>query len=184
MKEKAFKACLKIIETEGWKAFSFAKASEVSGISLHVFHKHFPMPSDVMVYLFQKLDTQVLKNHDLSQNCSPKDTLFDLFMERFEAAQRYKPILKRFWQDWIFSPQEAPSLTCQGYSSMTWMLEAAGLSSRGIPGFLRLQGLLGLYLLTLRTWLEDDSPDLGKTMVFLDNGLSKLEKAAHFLNSF
>lgn len=184
MKEKAFKACLKIIEHEGWKSFSFAKASETSGIPLHIFHKHFSTPSDVMVHLFQKIDNDVLKNYVLSEGCSPKDTLFDLFMERFDAAQHYKPVLKRFWQDWIFSPQEAPSLTCQGYSSMAWMLEATGLSSRGIPGFLRLQGLLGLYVLTLRTWLEDDSPDLGKTMTFLDNGLSKLEKASNFLNAF
>lgn len=182
MKEKAFKACLQTIECNGWRSFSFAKASEASGIPLHVFHKHFSAPSDILVHLFQKIDDKMLKNRALSEGLSPKDALFDIFMERFDAAQPYKPVLKNFWQEWIFSPQEATALACQGYSSMAWVLEATGLNARGISGFLRLQGIMGLYILTLNIWLEDDSPDLGKTMAFLDDGLTKLEKAASFLN--
>lgn|ERR1700722_5000241 len=184
MKEKAFKACLQIIEKEGWKAFSFAKASQASGIPLNVFHTHFSSPADIMVHLFRKIDEETLKNLKLSQNLSPKDTLFEILMARFDAAEKDKLILKNFWSEWILAPEDAPSLACQGFSSMAWMLEAAGLSSRGLKGILRVQGLTTLYLLTLRIWLEDDSPDLGKTMVFLDKGLSRLEKAANLLNSF
>ncbi|OJW53325.1 MAG: hypothetical protein BGO67_01070 [Alphaproteobacteria bacterium 41-28] len=185
MKEKAFKACLSIIERDGWKSFSFAKAAQESGISLEVFHKHFSAPSDVIVHLFRKIDEKVLKTSEIpSENLSPKDTLFEIFMARFDAALPYKSVIRNFWQDWILSPNDVPALACQGFSSMTWMLEAARLSSRGISGFLRVQGLMALYLLTLRTWLTDDSPDLGKTMISLDNGLSKLEKMAVFLNSY
>jgi hypothetical protein len=183
MKEKAFKACLGIIERDGWKAFFFAKAAEESGIPLSVFHKHFSNPSDVMVHLFRKIDEKVLKTPELSsENLSPKDALFEILMARFDAALPYKPVIKSFWHDWILAPNDAPALACQGFSSVTWMLEAAGLSPRGLTGILRVQGLMGLYLLTLRIWLTDDSPDLGKTMVFLDNGLSKLERAAGLLN--
>jgi ubiquinone biosynthesis protein COQ9 len=183
MKEKAFKACLKIIERDGWKAFSFAKAAQESGIPLEVFHKHFLTPSDVMVHLFRKIDEKVLKTPGLlSENLSPKDVLFEILMARFDAALPYKPVIKSFWQDWILVPNDAPAFACQGFSSMTWMLEAANLSPRGLTGLLRVQGLLALYLLTLRTWLTDDSSDLGKTMAFLDNGLSKLEKMAGLLN--
>ncbi len=182
MKEKAFKACLHILEKEGWKAFSFGKASQVSGIPLRVFHKYFGTPSDVMVQLFQKIDEQVLKTAELScEALSPKDALFDILMSRFDAAQPYKPVIANFWQDYLFSFPESPALLCQGFSSMSWMLEAAGLSSRGLNGLLRVQGLLALYLLTLRTWLTDESPDLGKTMAFLDKGLSRLERMAIFL---
>lgn len=183
MKEKVFKACLCIIEREGWETFTFAKAAQESGISLSVFHKHFSTPSDVMVHLFHKIDNQVLKTFDRSsETLSPKDTLFDILMSRFDAALPYKPVLKNFWHGWIFSPSDAPTLACHGFSSITWMLEAAGLSARGLTGILRVQGLMALYLLTLRTWLTDDSPDMGKTMIFLDKGLSKLERAASFLN--
>lgn len=185
MKQKAFEACLRVIETEGWKDFSFTKAAQDSGIPLHVFHDQFQSPAAVMTHLFHLIDQEVLKNLDsYEEDLSPKDALFDILMSRFEASQPYKPVLKHFWRDWITSPTEAPTLACHGFSSMAWMLEAAGLSAQGLKGLLRIQGLTTLYLLTLKTWLEDDSPDLGKTMVFLDKGLLKLERAARFLNGF
>lgn len=184
MKNKAFEACLGVIEREGWKEFSFSKVSQDSAIPLHVFHEQFSSPSDVMIHLFRMIDQEVLKNLESYEGLSPKDALFDILMSRFEAALPYKPVLKSFWGDWITAPTEAPAFACQGFSSMAWMLEAAGLESRGLKGILRVQGLTALYLLTLKTWLVDDSPDLGKTMVFLDNGLAKLERAARFLNGF
>lgn len=184
MKKKAFEVCLKVIERGGWKNFSFAKASAESSIPLSVFHDQFSSPSDVIIQLFKTIDQETLKNLDSYDDLSPKDALFDILMTRFEAALPYKTILKSFWGDWIMNPTEAPAFACQGFSSMAWMLEAAGLESRGLKGFLRVQGLTTLYLLTLKTWLTDDSPDLGKTMAFLDKGLHKLERAARILNGF
>jgi len=182
MKSQAFEACLSVIEKEGWKEFSFAKASQASDIPLYVFHEQFSSPSDVMIHLFRLIDQEVLEQLDSFEGLSPKDTLFDILMSRFDAAQPYKAILKSFWRDWLRLSTDAPTFACQGLSSMAWMLEAAGLKARGLKGFMRTQALLALYLLTLRTWLTDDSPDLGKTMAFLDKGLLKLEKAAPFLN--
>lgn len=181
MKENIFKVCLKVIEKEGWRGFSFATASKVSGIPLNVFQNTFPCPSDVMIHLFQKIDEEVLKKIDLAETQSPKDALFEILMARFDAAEKYKPVLKAFWHDWLLTPEENIPLACQGFSSMAWMLEAAGLSPRGLKGMLRVQGLTTLYLLTLRVWLEDTSPDLGKTMAFLDKGLTRCEKLANLL---
>jgi hypothetical protein len=184
MKKKTFKACLKVIEREGWKSFTFAKASQESGIPLSAFKKHFSSPTDVMIHLFQEIDKVVLEHHVASENLSTKERLFEIIMERFDAATPYKPVLRRFWHDWLYTPDDFPSLACQGYYSMVWMLEVVGLNPRGISGILRVQGLITLYVLTLRTWLDDDSPDLGKTMAFLDKGLSKMEQAAVWLNNF
>lgn len=182
MKDKVFKACLNAIEKDGFKAFSFTKVSQTTNIPLTTFYKHFQSPIDVVITLFQKIDEAVLKSFKPSEDLSPKDALFDILMARFDAAAPYKSVIKSFWKDWIFAPNEFPSLACQGYTSMAWMLDAAGLNSQGLKGMVRIQGLMGLYLLTLRTWLTDDSADLGKTMVTLDDGLSKLETAATFLH--
>ncbi len=185
MKKKVFKACLAIIEKEGWTQFTFAKAAHESGISLSVFHKYYTKPADVMISLFQEIDSHVLKQFELStETLPPKEALFDILMTRFDVALPYKEVIKSYWQDWNLSPNDVPSLACQGFSSMSWMLEAAGLSARGLTGFLRVQGLMALYVLTLRTWFTDESPDLGKTMAFLDKGLSKMEKAATLLQIF
>lgn len=183
MKEKVFKACLKVIEREGFKNFTFSKASQESGIPINVFHRHFETPVDIMIYLFKNVDDQVLKTFKLTEGLSNKDQLFEILMIRFEASEPYKPILQRFWKEWAFSPNEYPPLLCQGLGSMSWMLDTAGLKPRGITGLIRAQGLLGIYLFALRTWLSDDSPDLSKTMASLDKGLSNVESAAKVLDS-
>lgn len=181
MNDKTLEACLNLIQNEGWKAFTFAKAVEQSGIPLNKFRAKFSCPSDVMVHLFKKIDDDVLNKLDLTKGLGHKDALFEILMARFDAAQPFKPIIKNFWKEWLLTPEDTPGIVCHGYSSMAWMLEAAGISNRGLTGLMRVQGLATLYLYTLRTWLEDDSPDLGKTMVALDKGLTKLERAASFL---
>src|SRR5262249_42637473 len=58
------------------------------------------------------------------------------------------------------------------------MLEAAGISTAGIRGALRVKGLIALYGMTLRTWLSDDTPDHARTMAALDRGLQRAERMA------
>lgn len=78
MKEKVFKACLEVIETEGWKNFSFAKAAQHSRISLNVFHEYFSSPAEVMIFLFHQIDQELLKHQNLSlETLSHKDALFE-----------------------------------------------------------------------------------------------------------
>ena len=133
--------------------------------------------------LFRQIDMKVLKTVDIFEDALPRDRLFEIFMRRFEVAQPYKAILKDFWNEWHYFPGELSSVACQGFSSMGWMMEAVGMSQQGLPGTLRIHGLTILYFLTLKTWLSDDSPDLGKTMAFLDKSLSQFEGVAAFLNS-
>jgi len=180
---EVFQACLEVIEAEGWKNFSFEKAATLSGIPLSVFQEDFTAPLDVITALFRQIDQEVLETFLPSPDLSPRECLFDVIMTRFDAAQPYKLVLQRFWEDWPHLIPDTPALACQGLTSMGWMLEAAGLSQQGLPGMLRMQGLTVLYFLTLKTWLADDSLDLGKTMAFLDKGLSHLEKLAPYLNT-
>jgi hypothetical protein len=58
---------------------------------------------------------------------------------------------------------------------MSWMLEAAGLSTAGLRGRLRVRALAVLYLSVLRVFLRDDSEDLAKTMAALDRRLRQAE---------
>jgi hypothetical protein len=59
--------------------------------------------------------------------------------------------------------------------SMAATLEAAGFSTTGCRGVLRIKGLSAIYLATLRVWLRDDSEDMAKTMAQLDKQLSRVD---------
>ena len=63
--------------------------------------------------------------------------------------------------------------------SMAWMVEAAGLSSAGLSGAVRTEGLALVYLNALRVWLADDTEDMAKTMAALDWGLRQAEMLMH-----
>ncbi len=58
------------------------------------------------------------------------------------------------------------------------MLEAAGIDTGGYKGAIKIAGLTALYLKTLKTWREDDSEDMAKTMAELDKNLERSEQWA------
>ena len=60
--------------------------------------------------------------------------------------------------------------------SMSAMLEAANLSSDGLSGALRQNGLLAIHYAVSRVFDKDDSADLSKTMAALDNRLKMAER--------
>ena len=55
------------------------------------------------------------------------------------------------------------------------MLEVADLASDRCKGVIRVNGLIGIYLATLRVWLKDDSDDMAKTMAALDRRLRRVD---------
>jgi hypothetical protein len=63
-----------------------------------------------------------------------------------------------------------------GLNSQRFMLAAAGISTEGPLGLLKLQGAVVVFANTLETWLEDDDPALAKTMARLDRELRRGER--------
>jgi hypothetical protein len=75
-------------------------------------------------------------------------------------------------------------LLCGGphlFKTVALMLEIAGISASGPFGRLKTKGLAAVYLSVLRVWLQDDSPDMAKTMAVLDRSLRRAESLASFL---
>jgi hypothetical protein len=58
---------------------------------------------------------------------------------------------------------------------MAVLLEAAGISTEGVGGLVRIKGLGAVYLATLRRWLGDESEDKAATMAALDRMLRRGE---------
>ena len=58
---------------------------------------------------------------------------------------------------------------------MRWTLDAAGVSTSGIAGALKVKFLVGVYLRALRVWLSDETEDFAKTMKVVDQSLAQAE---------
>jgi hypothetical protein len=100
-------------------------------------------------------------------------------MRRFDAMQEnregFVALLRDLRLDPIGLVLNIPTIEL----SMRWVLEAAGLPPSGVMGELRVRGLSVVYLFVVRAWLQDDSPDMARTMKELDNRLSQAEQVAN-----
>jgi hypothetical protein len=102
-------------------------------------------------------------------------------MLRFDALAPHKKAVASILADVPADPLAALTEARPLLRSMAWMLEAAGLSAAGLGGCLRVHGLAGVYLATLRVWLGDDSSDLARTMAALDRNLRRAESLVGML---
>ena len=110
-----------------------------------------------------------------------RDRLFDLLMRRIDALQAHRAGVLALLRALPAEPPTALLLTLATRRGMRWMLEAAGVPTRGIGGELRVKGLLAVWLWTVRAWRSDESEDLSATMAALDAALRRAEQAAEWL---
>ena len=104
-----------------------------------------------------------------------RERLFDALMKRFDALNPHKGAIANILGDSCADPIAAFSGLAPLGQSMSWMLEGAGIGTQGPLGLLRIKGLSMIYLSALVVWLRDDSPDMAKTMAYLDKRLRQAE---------
>jgi hypothetical protein len=102
---------------------------------------------------------------------SPRDRLFDLLMRRLDVLQAHRAGVLALLRWLPAAPAAAALLACANLRSMRWMLDGAGIDSRGLLGRLRVKGLLAVWLWVVRAWQADESADLAATMAALDQAL-------------
>jgi hypothetical protein len=92
-----------------------------------------------------------------------------------------KEAITSILRETMLDPLGALSLAPRFLNAMTWTLESAGISTAGLAGKFRVKGLAAIYLAALGIWIDDDTPDLAKTMAFLDRRLKQSMRVASFL---
>lgn len=173
---KVIDAALELAAEQGWRETSLAAVAQRAGLSLAEVYRHFPGRGAILEGLARQVDAAVLSGGEPDLEERPRDRLFDVLMRRFDALTPYKPGLRVIWEETRRNPLPGLATAAQLRRSMAWMLEAAGLSAPGFRGLLLSKGLTAVWVATLRTWFEDDSEDLAKTMAALDANLRRAEE--------
>ena len=169
-------AALALAAKRSWADIALAEIAEEAGLKLSEIYPVFPTKGAILAAFSRRIDGLVLSEDLDGLDDSPaRDRLFDIMMRRFDALEPYRDaignILADLWSDPVSALGGLPQLS----RSMRWMLEAAAVPTEGWRGLLRVQGLVGIYLATLRVWLRDDSADKSKTMAQLDSYLRRIE---------
>ena len=105
-------------------------------------------------------------------------------MRRYDALRPYRVALAAIRRAATRDPLLAIALGPALRRSMAAMLEAASLSSDGLTGALRQNGLLAIDYAVARVFDHDETGDLSKTMAALDGRLKTAERWAQLLDKY
>lgn len=179
VKEKAVQAALALAAEKGWAQTGLNDIAKKAKVPLRELHEHFEDRADILAAYGRMIDRRVLENSGENEgDLSPRDRLFDILMERLDVLNDDRAGVCAILKSFCFDPKQAVIGLPHLGRSMSWMLEAAGIDTTGIRGAVRVAGLTGLYLKTLKVWMSDEDTDMGKTMAALDKNLGRAERWA------
>lgn len=171
-KANVIDATLKLAAEKPWSDISLTDIAAASGLALADLRREFPSKGAILGAFARMIDEKVMAasaNVDLAR--APRDRLFEVIMNRFDALAPYRLGLKSI----VNGMAPDPAMLTPIFNSQRWTLEAAGLPADGPRGNIRIMGLAALYASVLRTWLDDTDPGLAKTMAELDRALRRGE---------
>jgi AcrR family transcriptional regulator len=158
-------AAMTIAATKGWRNAGMGDIAQEAGVTLAEAYDAFPARACLLAGLTRQINETVLAGGEADG--SPRERLFELLMRRFDALKPHRAALRAILRDSIGDPTGIVGVP-PTLNAMAWMLEGAGISATGWRGRVRCLALTGTYAAVFRTFLADDSEDLGKTMAALD----------------
>jgi AcrR family transcriptional regulator len=159
----------------GWRDLSLAEIAEAAGVTLSRLYPIFPSKQAILAGFSDRVDAAMLADEVEGPDAPARDRLFDVIMRRLDVLQPHKDALGIILRDQLRDPLTTACAFRRLARSMAVTLEAAGFSTSGCRGLLRLKGLSAVYLSTLRVWLRDDSEDMARTMAHLDKQLARVD---------
>lgn len=172
--EDFFASAIDLAGEAPWAEVTIWDVAQKAGGTVAEFHRFFPDKAAILVAYSRKLDEEVAAVFpDSAADVSVRDRLFDVLMERLEAANRSRAASLSFLRSVSCDPQQVAAGTICLAESVERMLEVAGIDASGFSGRVRVGALTLGYVSVLRVWARDEGPDLGKTMAALDQMLSR-----------
>ena len=168
---------MRLAATRPWTDIEVADIAREAGVGLAEFRDLFPSKGAVLGAFSRMIDKEVLEGTTDDLAGEPvRERVFDVMMRRIDALTPYKVALRRIFAAVRGEPLTLAALNQVALNSQRFMLAAAGVSTEGPLGLLKLQGAAVVFANTLETWLDDDDPALARTMARLDRELKRGER--------
>ncbi len=182
VRDRVLDAALELAALVGWSDFTLRDVSARAGLELDQVWREFPTVDSVIDAFMHRIDSEVIRSvHEDARNEEPRDRLFDVMMQRFEALAPYRGAVRSIVTESVKNPCFALMRSRSSIRSMNRMLEAAEIDNSGPLGRIRARALFVIYADVLRTWLKDESTDMAATMAGLDRRLELAERAETFV---
>jgi AcrR family transcriptional regulator len=168
-----------------WNDIELVDIAQEAGVSLADLRDLFPSKGAILGGFSRMIDRKVLEGSGEDLAGEPaRERVFDIMMRRLDAMTPYKAALRRIVRALRFDALSLAALNQAGLNSQRYMLAAAGISTEGPLGLLKVQGAVVVLANTMETWFEDDDPVLARTMARLDRELRRGERVLERAEDF
>jgi len=169
-------AAMTLAAQRPWSEIGYREIVAAAGLRLDEAWRLAADRRAILAALSRQADAAVLAEPAALEDGSARDRLFDVLMRRFDALKPYRAGLASVANAAGREPTQSLAMLCQLACSMQAMLVAAGISTEGLAGRLRVQGLVAIWAAAFRRFLRDETPDLSETMASLDEKLRRAER--------
>lgn len=182
LETRLIESLLELSARDGWESVTLPAIAEHAGASLSELYPNWRSRITVLAAFNRRIDREVVETEfSFSPEDSIRDRLFEVLMRRFDALQPHREAIHRIRSGVMRDPAASAAMMRQMACSMAWMLQAAGLSSDGIAGKIKIAGLIGIWMRTISVWVDDESEDMARTMAELDRALKRADRWADAL---
>lgn len=172
-RRRAVDALMRLAATRPWHEIELNDIAREAGLTLTVLRGLFPSKLAMLGAVTRIVDDVVLAQSADDLAAEPvRERLFDLVMRRLDALAPYKAGLRKIMPALRSDPLALAALNRGAVNSWRYMLASAGIATEDALGALRVQGAVLLMARVGEVWLDDDEPDLSRTMARLDRELN------------
>ena len=171
-RKQVVEALMRLAATRRWDEIELGDIATEAGVPLAKLRGLFPSKLAMLGGLTRIIDDAVLAGSSDDLAVEPvRERLFDLVMRRLDALAPYKAGLRKIAPVIRRDPLTMAALNRGAVNSWRYMLASAGIATEDALGGLRVQGAVLLMARVSEVWLDDDEPELSRTMARLDREL-------------
>jgi AcrR family transcriptional regulator len=179
-KKAIIDAFMTALAAKSFSEIGLGEIAEGAGVSLGDLRDAYDGKISILADFARRIDRVVLDGGDGgSSEESARDRLFDILMRRLDVLAPHKAAFGHLEQAARRDPGLLLCLNRLALDSARFMLASAGVSTGGLRGQIRAQGLIVMISRVLPVWRDDRDPDQSKTMAALDRALEKAESWSH-----
>jgi AcrR family transcriptional regulator len=171
---------IRLIAEHGWQGFSFADLARQATVPLAVVYAELPNRAAILSALGRRLDAEML-GIDMAEldGMTPRERVFELVMRRLDAMAPYKEGLRTIAHEAARDPMLLGVACCTVARLGRRLVDAAGTEESRVLTALARHAVGAIYARAFNVWLDDDTPDMARTLAELDRRLQQAEEVAH-----
>jgi AcrR family transcriptional regulator len=167
-------AAVRLAGERGWRNLTLGDIAQEAGVTSSALARNFGSRAEILDGFERMIDRRMLAGAIAGDiDDKPRDRLFDIIMERFDALLPYRDGVRRITRELPFDLMSGLAMAMAAPRTIGWMFTGARIAVDGPAMPFKLAVLGAVYLAAFRVWLNEESQDLSKTMATLDKQLDR-----------